>query len=85
MTWSIFELENTSGANYVFILRWSSAQEPWLNYAGLEAVTEGGEYVTVGEWGRYWKWEGSEIRIMVEPMLQNAVQNPSESDTVLQM
>ena len=27
VTWSIFELENTSGANYVFILGRSSAAE----------------------------------------------------------
>jgi hypothetical protein len=34
MTWSIFELENTSGANYVFILERGSMAEAAVTVCG---------------------------------------------------
>jgi hypothetical protein len=34
VTWSIFELENTSGANYVFILERGSAAEAMAKLHG---------------------------------------------------
>jgi hypothetical protein len=35
VTWSIFELENTSGANYIFILGRSSAAEAAVTIYGF--------------------------------------------------
>jgi hypothetical protein len=52
---------------------------------GLGAVTEDGEYATVGEWSGYWKWNGSEMWKIVEPMVQSPMQSPSESNVVLRM
>jgi hypothetical protein len=37
VTWSIFELENTSGANYVFILGRSSTVEAAVTICGYES------------------------------------------------
>jgi hypothetical protein len=43
VTWSIFELENTSGVNYVFILGRSSVVGAVLYYTGMGAIMEGCE------------------------------------------
>jgi hypothetical protein len=43
VTWSIFELENTSGVNYIFILERGSMVEAMATSAGVEAMMEGCE------------------------------------------